>query len=204
MLQRLGIVVSLVLVVTGCSTVAEKAEVTANRSFTSYALGKPYQQVAAIGQSPLEQLAGNDGATFGPLIGATPLSNGMTIYRHMAPGAQTERGSDIMGLAGRQSVSTRNRLSYFLVGPDGIVKDWATGSVQGSTTDCISYIGGLINRCTDTRQVEMALSIYDSMVLTKGGQQISVWGTPAATAGGTAPAAGGTAPASSQPSQPSR
>ncbi|MCL6709595.1 hypothetical protein M8R20_21635 [Pseudomonas sp. R2.Fl] len=170
------------LAVAGCSSVAEKAESAANRSFTSYALGKPYTQVASVGQSPLELLAGNDRATFGPMLGATQLENGMTVYRHMAPAAQMETSSSFGGLVGRESVSTNNRLSYFLVGPDGIVKDWATGSVQGATTDCVTYIGGIINRCSDTAQLQAALAFYDSRVLTKGGQPITAWGTPAAAA----------------------
>jgi hypothetical protein len=182
--MRRSIMLSLaaMLAVTGCTAVAEKAESAANRSFTSYALGKPYTQVASIGQSPLEQLSGNDRATFGPMLGATQLDNGMTIYRHMAPAAQVETSSSFGGLVGRETVSTNNRLSYFLVGPDGIVKDWATGSVQGATTDCVTYIGGIINRCSDTAQLQAALAFYDSRVQTRGGQPITTWGTPAVVA----------------------
>ncbi|MGE6739959.1 hypothetical protein ACQKGC_06760 [Allorhizobium pseudoryzae] len=171
----------------GCSQVAEKAETAANRSFTSYALGKPYAEVAGLGTSPLERLAGNDRATFGPLIGTTALVNGLTIYRHMAPSARTETGSDFGGLVGTSSVSSNNRLSYFLVGPDGIVKDWATGSVPGNASSCISYIGGIIQRCSDLTQYEASLTLYDARVLTKDGQPISVWGAPAVMA--PAPAA---------------
>ncbi|MBO3759358.1 hypothetical protein [Ciceribacter sp. L1K22] len=179
--MRLSVVASLAIVLafSGCSSVAEKAEGAANRSFTSYALGRPYAQVAGLGQSPMDQLAGNDRATFGPMLGSTQLANGMTIYRHMAPAARTETGSSFGGLVGRETVSTNNRLSYFLVGPDGIVKDWATGSVQGATSDCVTYIGGIINRCSDTAQLQAALSFYDSRVLTKDGQPITVWGAPA-------------------------
>lgn len=178
-MRRAGvIVVGLGLALAGCSSVAEKAENAANRSFTSYALGKPYAQVAGLGQSPLERLSGNDRATFGPSIGSTQLENGMTIQRHMAPAARTETGSDFAGLVGTSSVSTNNRLSYFLVGADGIVKDWATGSVQGDTSDCITYIGGIINRCTDMRQLEASLALYDARVATRGGQPISTWGAP--------------------------
>jgi hypothetical protein len=60
-----------------------------------------------------------------------------------------------------------------------MVKDWATGAVQGSTSDCISYIGGIIRKCTDSGQMLAALALYDSRVQTKGGQPIAVWGTPA-------------------------
>lgn len=166
----------------GCSQVAQKAETAANRSFTSYALGKPYAEVAGLGTSPLERLSGNDRATFGPLLGATPLTNGMTIYRHMAPSARTETGTDFGGLVGTSSVSDNNRLSYFLVGPDGIVKDWATGSVPGNASSCITYIGGIIQRCSDLTQFQASLTLYDARVLTKDGQPISVWGAPATAA----------------------
>jgi hypothetical protein len=193
------IVVGLAMGLGGCSSVAEKAENAANRSFTSYALGKPYQQVAAIGQSPLERLSGNDRATFGPPIGSTALADGSVIHRHMAPGARTETGSSFGGLVGTSTQSTNMRLSYFLVGPDGIVRDWATGSVQGSTSDCISYIGGIINRCTDTRQLEGSLALYDSRVLTRGGQPISSWGAPAPVAAAAVTPQGNRPPARNSP-----
>jgi hypothetical protein len=173
--------IGLAIALAGCSQVAEKAENAANRSFTSYAMGKSYQEVANLGQSPMAQLSGS-GATFGPMIGETRLTNGMVIYRHMAPGARTERGTSFGGLVGSSAVSENNRLSYFLVGPDGIVKDWATGSVQGNVRDCVQYIGGIINRCSDVRQLQASLALYDSQVATKAGQPISSWGEPTAPA----------------------
>ncbi|MDP1585583.1 MAG: hypothetical protein Q8M18_19365 [Bradyrhizobium sp.] len=172
-MRRLSILLAVVFLA-GCSSVAEKAEGVANRSFTSYALGKPYTEVASIGTSPMERLAGNDRATFGPSIGSTPLANGMTIQRHMAPAARTETGTSFAGLVGTSTVSDNNRLSYFLVGTDGIVKDWATGSVQGSASDCVNYIGGIIRRCSDVKQFNAALAVYDARVQTKDGQPISV------------------------------
>jgi len=171
--------ISLAIALAGCTQVAEKVENAANRSYTSYALGKPYADVANLGQSPMAQLSGSE-ATFGPMIGATPLKNGMTIYRHMAPAAKTETGTNFAGLVGSSTVSQNNRLSYFLVGADGIVKDWATGSVQGSASDCVQYIGGIIKRCSDMRQLQASLALYDMRVATKGGQLISSWGEPAA------------------------
>ena len=167
------------LFLAGCGSLGDKAENMANRSFTSYAEGKPYAEIANLGNSPLERLSINaDRATFGPMIGATPLTNGMTIYRHMAPATRKETSTNFGGLIGTSTADNNNRLSYFLVGPDGIVKDWATGAVQGSTSDCISYIGGIIRKCQDTRQVLAALAFYDSRVKTKDGQPISVWGQP--------------------------
>ena len=176
-MRRLSVLLAAVFLA-GCSSVTEKAESVANRSFTSYALGKPYAEVASIGTSPMERLAGNDRATFGPSIGSTALANGMTIQRHMAPAARTETGTSFAGLVGTSTVSDNNRLSYFLVGADGIVKDWATGSVTGNASDCVNYIGGIIRRCSDVKQFNAALALYDARVQTKDGQPISVWGAP--------------------------
>ncbi len=64
-------------------------------------------------------------------------------------------------------MSHRNRLSYFLVGPDGVIKDWATGSVEGTTNDCIRYIVVLIQKCTDASQLQASLALYDIRVLTR-------------------------------------
>jgi len=171
--------IGLAIGLAGCSQVAEKAENAANRSHISYALGKHYTEIANLGQSPMARLSGSD-ATYGPMIGVTPLKNGMTIYRHMTPAAKTETGTNFAGLVGSSTVS--NRLSYFLVGADGIVKDWSTGSVQGSASDCVQYIGGVINRCNDTRQLQASRALYDVRVATRAGQPISSWGEPAAPA----------------------
>ncbi|WP_226951468.1 hypothetical protein [Rhizobium terrae] len=195
--------VVLAMMLAGCSAVAEKAENAANRSYTSYAMGKPYTEIASLGQSPLEQLSGS-GATYGPMIGETRLTNGMVIYRHMAPGARTERGTNFAGLVGSSAVSENNRLSYFLVGPDGIVRDWATGSVQGNASDCVHYIGGIINRCSDMRQLQASLTLYDSQVRTQGGQPVSSWGQPAAPGGASTPAPAAAAPAAPQVNTPPR
>ncbi|CAN7610894.1 hypothetical protein [Neorhizobium sp. LjRoot104] len=206
--MRLPAVLSmaLALALAGCSQVAEKAENAANRSFTSYAMDRTYAEVANVGQSTLARLSGSE-ATFGPMIGATQLKNGMTVYRHIAPAAKTESGSSFGGLVGRSTVSQNNRLSYFLVGPDGIVKDWATGSVQGSTSDCVQYIGGIINRCADMRQVQASLALYDMRVTTKGGQPVSAWGEaalPSAEAPAPNPSASParTVPTAAHPARP--
>ncbi|MDR9821518.1 hypothetical protein RJJ63_19865 [Rhizobium hidalgonense] len=62
--------------------------------------------------------------------------DGMTIYRHMAPAAKTETGTNFAGLVGSSTVSENNRLSYFLVGgwrprPASPYKLGRTGSARG-------------------------------------------------------------------------
>jgi hypothetical protein len=167
----------LLLLMAGCSQTADKIENSANRSYTGSVMGKAYTEVESYDQSPLMKLSGS-GPVFGPMIGMTRLTNGMTIYRHIAPGARTETSSNIIGLVGQETVSHSNRLSYFLVGTDGIIKDWATGSVEGSSNDCIAYIGGLIRKCTDASQLQASLALYDIRVLTKDNKSITSWGDP--------------------------
>lgn len=159
----------------GCSQTADKIEAAANRSTTSWAMGKPYTKVAALGNSTLDQLS-TEQYGFGQMIGQTPLVDGTILYRHIAPAAETETSSDFAGLVGTSKQITNYRLSYFKVGQDGIVKDWATGSAPGSISDCVSYIGGIFQKCTDQGRVKQALAVYDSSVQTSSGTPISNWG----------------------------
>ena len=159
-----------------CSQTAEKIETAANRSTTSWSLGKPYTQVAALGNSPLDQLAA-DQTGFGPLIGQSRLSDGSTIYRHIAPSAQSESYSDFGGLAASNQQVTNYRLSYFKVGRDGIVSDWAAGKASSSISSCVSYIAGIFQKCTEQARIDQAVEIYDTLVRTRSGGAITEWGT---------------------------
>lgn len=158
-----------------CGTTAEKIENAANRSMTSWAKGRPYTQVAALGNRPMDRLA-VDQTGYGQMIGASPLADGTMLYRHIAPGAEMQTSSSFGGLVGSDKTVTNYRLSYFKVGQDGIVQDWATGAVPGTISDCIRYLGGLFSRCEDQGLVSQTLAAYDSVVLTSGGQPMSVWG----------------------------
>ena len=172
---RYTIVLGLALI-SGCSQTAEKIETAANRSTTSWALGKDYARVAALGNSPLDQLSVEQ-VGYGPLIGQTSLSDGSVIYRHIAPSAQSETYSDFGGLVGSEKQVTNYRLSYFKVGVDGVVKDWATGKASSSISSCVSFIGGIFQKCTEQARIEQAIQIYDSIVRTSSGSAIESWGT---------------------------
>ncbi len=167
--------VLLACLIVGCSQTAEKIENAANRSTTSWALGKPYSRVAALGNSTLEQLSAEQ-TGYGQMIGQTSLADGTTLYRHIAPGAQSESSSNFVGLVGKSKQVTNYRLSYFKVGQDGIVKDWATGSAPGSISDCVTYIGGIFQKCQDQGRIRQALFVYDSRVRTSSGATLDSWG----------------------------
>jgi len=165
-------------VLISCSQTAEKIETAANRSTTSWAMGKPYSQVAALGNQPLDQLAA-DQYGFGQLIGQSPLTDGSTLYRHIAPAAKAETSSDFGGLVGSSKTVTNYRLSYFKVGQDGIVRDWATGSVPGTYSNCINYISGIFQKCQDQGLIRQTMVAYDSQVRTSSGATVDSWGIPA-------------------------
>ena len=175
------IIVILAGIVAGCSQTAEKIENAANRSTTGWAMGKPYTQVAALGNSALDQLA-TEQTGFGQMIGQTSLADGTILYRHIAPAAQTETSSDFVGLIGKSKQVTNYRLSYFKVGQDGIVKDWATGSAPGSISDCVTYISGIFRKCEDQGRIKQALFVYDNQVRTSSGSPITSWGPAVPTA----------------------
>lgn len=115
-----------------CSSTLEKVEDRSNRLMTSWALGKPYTRVAKLGTSSLARLSA-DQTGFGDMIGSSEYSDGTTLYR----------------------------LSYFKVGQDGIVKDWATGSVPGTASNCINFIADIFQKCADQALVKQDLAVYD-------------------------------------------
>ncbi|MEM7216321.1 MAG: hypothetical protein AAF423_12325 [Pseudomonadota bacterium] len=175
--MKLFVLLMIAGLIAGCSQTAEKIEAAANRSSTSWAQGKPYSQVAALGNRPLDQLS-TEPVGFGQLIGQSSLADGTTVYRHIAPAAKTTSSSDFAGLVGTQKEVTNFRLSYFKVGQNGVVQDWATGSVPGSISDCVSYIAGIFQKCTDQGRVKQALAVYDSIVRTSTGSPMTSWGPP--------------------------
>ncbi|MDJ0613358.1 MAG: hypothetical protein QNJ29_06740 [Rhizobiaceae bacterium] len=162
------------LLLAGCSSTADKIEDSANRLTTSWAQNKPYAEVAALGNRPIDQLTTTQ-VGFGQMIGQSQLADGSTLYRHIAPGAERTTEASF-GIVDSESSATSFRLSYFKVGPNGIVNDWATGSVPGSFSKCTWYIGGIFRKCEDQAQIKQTLATYDTVVKTSGKQPISSWG----------------------------
>lgn len=173
---RIVLILLLALGLTACSSTLENVENKSNRLTTSWALGKPYTQVASLGTSRLAQLSAEQ-TGFGDMIGRSELADGTTLYRHIAAAAKTDTNASFVGLVGRNTNATNFRLSYFKVGQDGIVKDWATGSVPGTASRCINFIGGIFQKCADQAAVKQDLVVYDAQVLTRANQPLSTWGT---------------------------
>ncbi|BAV45793.1 Uncharacterized protein MLTONO_0890 [Mesorhizobium loti] len=160
----------------GCTTAPEALQSLGDRNYMRYATGKPYTQIASQSQMSVEGLAG--ATIYGPMIGAYRLADGDTVYRHIDNVESTRTNVDAGVLMQRESVGTRYRLAYFRVGPDGIVKDWATGALPGERLGCTWYAGGFVQQCSSETQRLQSLAVYDSLVRTSNDRPLPSWGVP--------------------------
>lgn len=175
---RILAALALAQLLAACTAPPERLQAMADRNYMRYAMGKSYAHVATLNSSAL--MGGESG--YGPPIGSYRLADGDTVHRHMGESGSIETGMNFAGLVGTNRVATNYRLAYFRVGPDGIVKDWAVGSVPGEQSSCIRYIGGIVEKCEDQSLVRRNFAVLDSMVTTSGGQPLGAWGAPAETA----------------------
>jgi len=157
-----------------CTTPPESLLNAANRNYMRYAMGKPYAQVASLNPTTMEGLAGR--TAYGPMIGSFELADGNRVYRHIDNVQTGESTVDFGILSKRRTVSTTYRIAYFRVGRDGVVNDWAVGSLPGDSVRCVSYAIGIIRQCENQQSLGQSLDYYDSVVRTSRDQPIDVWG----------------------------
>lgn len=163
------------ILIAGCTATPETLQSMGDRNYMRYASGKPYAQIAGQSTTSLDGLLG--GATiYGPMIGAYALADGDRVYRHIDNVESSSTSVDAGILMRRERVATRYRLAYFRVGPDGIVKDWATGALPGERLGCTWYAAGFIRQCASDAQRLQSIAVYDSLVRTSGGAALSAWG----------------------------
>lgn len=170
--------IAVLCAVTACTTPPESLLNAANRNYMRYAMGKPYADVASLNPTTMEGLAGR--TAYGPMIGAYVLADGNRVYRHIDDVQTGESTVDLGIFSQRHTVSSTYRLAYLRVGPDGIVNDWAVGSLPGGSVRCVSYAIGIFRKCEDQQSLRQSLALYDSLVRTSSGQPLSSWGAPVA------------------------
>jgi len=158
-----------------CSSTVEQLQEAGDRNYMRYAMGKPYQEVASLNPMTFESLTTGTTA-YGPIVGGYTLENGDRVYRHAASIQSSESSVDAGLFMQRRSVQNRYRLAYFRVGPDGLVKDWATGALPGERVGCTAFAAGLFRTCTSDAEVAQSMAVYDSLVRTSAGQPLSAWG----------------------------
>jgi hypothetical protein len=174
---RFGFFVVILALVAGCGA-PEKLQSFGDRNYMRYAMGKPYTQIASQTQMTLEGLGG--ATVYGPMIGQSRLADGDTVYRHIDNVESMRTNVDAGFIMQRENVASRYRLAYFRVAPDGIVKDWATGTLPGERLGCTWYAGGFVQQCSSDAQRLQSLAVYDSLVRTSTDQPLSSWGAPVA------------------------
>jgi len=115
------------LLLGACSSVGQKVASGINNSHLNGTVGKPYNEV--MYEHP----------DFGKLIGREKLGNGYEVMKHV--GDFGTESSQFGGLYGKQKQNAR--VVYFLVDPQGKVKDWATEFYQAGTAKCwVGICGG--------------------------------------------------------------
>jgi len=170
-----GAAIAGLLILGACNSTVGQLQEMGDRNYMRYAVGKPYQEVASLNPMTFESLTTGDTA-YGPIIGAYRLENGDRVYRHAANIQSSESTVDVGIIMQRSEVETRHRLAYFRVGADGIVSDWATGTLPGERIGCTAYAAGMFRRCSSDMEIRQSMAVYDSLVQTSGGQPLSSWG----------------------------
>lgn len=175
---RLLAALAALLVIASCTTPPESLLNAANRNYMRYAMGKPYAEVASLNPTTLEGLAGR--TAYGPMIGSFELAGGDRVYRHIDNVQTDESRVDLGVFSQRRTVSTTYRLAYFRVGRDGVVNDWAVGSLPGENLRCVSYAVGIFRQCENQQSLRQSLDFYDTLVRTSSNQPLASWGPRAA------------------------
>jgi hypothetical protein len=171
------ILLAVMLVAAACQA-QQSVQDFSNRQFSRYAIGKSYAEVAATPDFKEDTLGRVK--MYGQPIGSYQLVSGEMVHRHIKRYGASVSTTDFGFIKQSEKVRYEYRLAYFLVGPDGIVKDMAIGIVPGETNKCVGYFYGLVENCEDGETPTQSLAIYDQVVRTSGGQPISAWGSAAA------------------------
>ena len=143
-------------------------------------VGRPYLQVANAANAETT-------SSFGPMAGSFALDDGSIVYRHVAPAASAVAAGPVTDL----------RLSYFKVGTDGTVQDWATGSVPAGQSACPFYVSGSCRHCTDFAARQQTFDTFDPVVRTAGGAPLTGWGSRRTNPVAASPAVAMPSPATS-------
>lgn len=170
------------------------------------AMDTPY--TALVGMVDTNLGPSSNETAFGPMINRYFLTDDFVVYQHLkvvepfTPSAPEQSMIDqVMGSAAPapQPVTSQTfeQLTYFLVNPDGIVTDFASGRLALNPSRCIQVdaVTELVSTCDDNALLERELSTYDEIVRTSTGALVSSWSSAAPAAAAVAPTDTATPPA---------
>lgn len=168
------------LMLGACQSTASRVEQFGARNVMLFAMNKPYEQVVNTPDFQADTLGREK--IYGPLLASYTLASGDAVHRHIKSDVSSTSNVDLGLITQRERENYTIRLAYFRVGPDGIVRDWAAGSVPGASSRCVGYAGGIIRRCDDRAAIDRSLAEFDAIVRTSAGQPLSSWGPSASPA----------------------
>lgn len=173
--SRLAMAALLCAALAACSTASQqRLQARFDRNVLDNTVGKSYADIARKEAWTQAALFGTDHA-YGDVFGATQLPGGDTLYRHMERSEAFRSGTDVGGLLTSGTTRFDYRLFYFRVGPDGVIKDTANGVVSGDSIKCVSYIGGIFNKCGNAQLASTDADQMDAAVTTSAGLPLSSW-----------------------------
>ena len=155
-----------------------------DRDRAALAVKKPYlsviSQMDASGRIAAPETAGvaaPSSGIFGPVIGRYFLGDDYVVYRHArqeapVPLAAVTAGDTSLGPIDRAQPL---KLTYFLVAPEGIVTDYATGVIAAEAQGCIRVDAGAASVCTSQAELSRALGLLDAVMRTSAGNPVSAW-----------------------------
>lgn len=167
----------LCLIVICCQSTAENVNRFGANNSVRFALNKPYSEVKNTPDFEASSLG--SAKLYGPLIGSFQLVDESTVFRHIKSVQTASSSIDLGIISTREKEVFDNRLVYFKVDTEGIVRDGAVGIIRGGSKQCVTYAAGIVRRCGDLAEQNRSLQYYDNLVRTTEGEPISIWGPKA-------------------------
>lgn len=168
------ILLILLVLTTGCNKAVNYAQSNIDRKLLQSTIGKEYESFASENKLTVSGAVFGQDKVYGNFISSSHLPDGGKIMKHIdkykSGGSQLSMGLPV----GIGSQSMAYRIFYFNVGPNGIVRDWASAFYNKETKDCISAINIGIDLCGNAENV-FDYNQLDTLVKTSQGHAIDVW-----------------------------
>lgn len=186
--MRRFIMLSALAVLVGCqSTPVDTTPIVLSaQKLDTVAIDRPYTSLVGLTDDNL----GPAETAFGPMINRYFLTDDFVVYQHLKvvepftpPVSEPSMIDQVMGSVAQtpQPVTTQTfeQLTYFLVNPDGIVTDFASGRLAQNPSRCIQVdaVTELVTTCEDNALLERELASFDQIVRTSTGALVSSWST---------------------------
>ncbi|MEL6920758.1 MAG: hypothetical protein AAFO77_06995, partial [Pseudomonadota bacterium] len=135
----------------------------------NYALAMQTITSRGVSRAPANNTAAGPTApkatdVFGPQFSRYFLSDDFVVYRH---GKQADPVPLAAATANDTSLGPIDQpppyeLTYFLVSPDGIVADYAVGSVPAAQNGCVRFVAASVSQCESASRLSADLERFDT------------------------------------------